>query len=407
MQPIRRVRGIKNYEEHIDFYKFTQTKKVRREQPSSSPSFHQEQHFPYAKEAEVDSAEEFAKAVVAMLGAAARLKALLEEMGSTGGSSVLERRLVRSSDERCITGEAEPGAPVGVHTVHVRRLAASQLNRTAYFAPRSPTTIDKGQNRLRITADSYSRELEWFMLPEDTHQSALTRVKNIWNESGLPVKARLETDTATGRLRLTLESRETGASHAFFLQDLKGNTATATGLLVRDQVAADAHYRVNGERWNQSPVNRIADPEHKLVMNLSALPPAAVQLSVLPDYDLIRHKLNRLTAAFGQLEQELSASASYLDPLFYRILSRLKEQFLPELTADYLSYDLDLLLPRLTGKEGLVQLLSRFITRMESGPAEQLLNRSNSLYKRYANYLSSLEWYSQLPAQGLLLNRFL
>lgn len=408
MLPIRPVRGMKRYEEHLDFYRFTLAKKLVKERSMASgeKGAGKEPSFPYAREAEIDSAEQFAKAVAAMLMAAAALKSIVEELGGQSSASLLERRIVQSSEPDAVKARAEPGAPIGGCTIQVRQLAAAQLNRTAYFAPDAPTTAEYGRSRVRFVSGDKTLETEWFISAPDTHRSVLARFRSGWNDAQTGVRAALETDPATGRIRLVLEGQRTGAAGAFFLQDLTGNLASATGLLVKDRLAADAQYRVNGGSWSVSGENRISLPEARLHLELLQLPAEPVVLSVLPDISLIQNRLRDLDRAMDGLEQELAQSAEYINPVFAATLGHIRAGYQPAAFAALITIHFGEATSSLLGENGLIARLRRFLARMEAGPAEDLLNRGNSRYKRYANYLSSLEWYSQLPSQGLLMNRF-
>jgi flagellar hook-associated protein 2 len=406
MLPIRPVRGIKRYEEHLDFYRFTLVKKARRERSQASRNPGSEASFPYAREAEIDSAEQFAKAVAAVLGAAAFLKSLVEELGENNSGSVLERRIVHSSDPEALSALADPGAETGKCVFHVKHLASAQLNRTAYLAPDAPTNIEQGMNRIRLVAGDKSHELEWFISGGDTHKAVLKRIHASLNQVLPEMKTSLETDPSTGRIRLSLETRQTGAQFAFFIQDIKGNTAAATGLLVKDRQAADAQYRVDSGSWEVKSSNHISLTERGLHFELKSLPAEPVVLQISHDLPLIRTKLEGLERSLRSVEKELELSAEYINPAYAASLQHIRRTYQPEALPDKLSESLEAVTALLLGQDGLVASLRNFITRMEAGPAEELLNRENSRYKRYANYLSSLEWYSQLPSQGLLMNRF-
>lgn len=408
MPNIRPVRGVKRYEEHLDFYLFSLVKNTRKARSfSSGRPVKKTSSFPYAKEAKIDSAEEFAKAVASLLKAAAKLKLLAEELGGKWAHTILERRIVHSSPAGFVDAYAEPGAHIGTYTIEVKRLAAAQLNRTSFFVPDAPTTLEHGLNRVQVNMGSSSYVLEWNVAAGDTHQAALTRIRDVWNKAETGIQASLEADDATGRIRLALEARETGADGAFFLRDVRGNTASASGLLVRDRIAADARYRLDRGDWVFSASNTIPLAEKSLLIEAQSLPSAPVTLTVAPDLPAIEASLQELNQHLEKVEQELAVSAEYINPSFARSLNQLKEEYQPEAVAGRLAASFSETLQLLTDHNGLLAALRRFLDGLEAVPAEELLNRNNCRYKRYANYLSSLEWYSQLPAQGLLLNKFL
>lgn len=406
MLPIRPVRRLKSYEEHLDFYRYSTAAAARRSQSPYPHMRRKAASFPYAKEADIEAAERFAVALAMVLAAAASLRGLAEQLADPAASQALSRRTVDNSNPEAFHVKAEPGAPVGDYTLEIRRLAAPQISRTAFFAPDAPTTIRHGVNRLVLAARQGNKELEWLSGEGMSHKAALTWLKNTLNSDSGTVRASLEKDPETGRIRLVLEAAASGADGAFFLQDLEGNMAAATGLLIKDQTAADAQFRINGQNWMFAADNRIPLPALGLQLQLLSATSGPLAFTVSPDWDHIREKLLQLNGAMDVLEQRLAQSADDLNPRFHREWLRLRETFpLEEELRD--SSHLAEIVVLLTGEHGLVHGLLSLIREMESVPAEELLNRDNSRFKRYANYLASREWYSQLPHQGLLLNRFL
>lgn len=405
MLPIRPVRRLKSYEEHLDFYRYSSAAVTRRAQSPYAHMRRKAASFPYAKEADIEAAERFAVALVMVLAAAATLKGLAEQLADPAASQALNRRAVDNGSPDAVQVKAEPGAPVADYTLDIKRLAAPQISRTAFFTPDAPTTIRHGLNRLVLATRQENRELQWLSGEDMTHKTALTWLKNSINAVSDKVRASLEKDPETGRIRLVLMAAANGADGAFFLQDLEGNMASATGLLIKDQTAADAQFRINGEDWQFVPDNRVMLPGLGLQLHLLAVTGGPAVFTVSPDWEHIREKLLQLNAAMDVLEERLVQSADYLNPRFHRELLRLRETFpADEELRD--SGHLAEIAALLTGEHGLVPALLALIRDMESVPAEELLNRDNSRYKRYANYLASREWYSQLPHQGLLLNRF-
>ncbi len=407
MLPIRPVRRLQSYEEHLDFYRYSATAITRRAQSPYAHMRRKAASFPYAKEADIEAAERFAVALAMVLAGSATLKGLAEQLADPTASQALNRRAVENGNPEAVHVKAEPGAPVAEYTLEIRRLAAPQISRTAYFTPDAPTTIRHGLNRLVLATRQDNKELQWLSGENMSHKTALTWLKNSINAADRKVRASLEKDPETGRIRLVLEAAASGADGAFFLQDLEGNMASATGLLIKDQTAADAQFRINGGDWQFVSDNRvILLPALGLQLQLLSATTSPAVFSVAPDWDHIREKLLQLNTAMDVLEQRLAQSADYLNPRFHRELLRLRETF-PREEELRDSGQLAELAALLTGGHGLIPGLLALIREMESVPAEELLNRDNSRYKRYANYLASREWYSQLPHQGLLLNRFL
>ena len=60
----------------------------------------------------------------------------------------------------------------------------------------------------------------------------------------------------------------------------------------------------------------------------------------------------------------------------------------------------------INSSNGIASALSKVTDRLQSSPAEALLNQNNSEYKQYNNYQASLQFYTQLPTTGLLVNNF-
>jgi flagellar hook-associated protein 2 len=406
MLPIRPVRRLKSYEEHLDFYRYSTAAVTRRAQSPYAHMRRKAASFPYAKEADIEAAERFAVALAMVLAAAATLKGLAEQLADPAASQALNRRAVKNGNPEAVQVKAESGAPVADYTLEIKRLAAPQISRTAFFAPDAPTTIRHGINRLVLATRHENKELQWLSGESMSHKTALTWLKNSINAADRKIRASLEKDPETGRIRLVLEAAASGADGAFFLQDLEGNMASATGLLIKDQTAADAQFRINGGDWQYVSDNHIILPALGLQLQLLSAAAGDAVFTVAPDWEHIREKLLQLNAAMDVLEQRLAQSADYLNPRFHRELLRLRETFPPEEELRD-SGHLAEIAALLTGGHGLIPGLSALIREMESVPAEELLNRDNSRYKRYANYLASREWYSQLPHQGLLLNRFL
>lgn len=405
MLPIRPVRRLKSYEEHLDFYRYSTAATARRSQSPYAHMRRKAASFPYAKEADIEAAERFAVALAMILAAAATLRGLAEQLADPAASQALNRRAVNNGNPEAVHVKAEPGAPVAEYTLEIRRLAAPQISRTAFFAPDAPTTIRHGINRLVLAARQGNKELEWLSGEGMSHKAALTWLKNSINTASDTVRASLEKDPETGRIRLVLEAAASGADGAFFLQDLEGNMASATGLLIKDQTAADAQFRINGGDWQYGSDNRVILPALGLQLQLLSASSGPLSFTVSPDWDHIREKLLQLYGAMDVLEQRLAQSADDLNPRFSRELFRLRETFPPEEELRDSMHLADIA-ALLTAGHGLIPGLLALIREMESVPAEELLNRDNSRYKRYANYLASREWYSQLPHQGLLLNRF-
>lgn len=405
MLPIRPVRKLKSYEEHLDFYRYSSVAVTRRAQQSYAHMRRRAASFPYAKEADIEAAERFAVALAKVLAAAATLRGIAEQLADPAASQALNRRAVDNGSLEAVHVKAEPGAPLGAYTLEIRRLAAPQISRTAFFAPDAPTTVRHGMNRLVLATRQENKELQWLAGEGMSHKTALTWLKNSINTVSDRVRASMEKDPDTGRIRLVLEAAATGADGAFFLQDLEGNMASATGLTIKDQPASDAQYRVNGGDWTFASENRLALPALGLHLQLLASTAKPAAFTVTPDWAHIREKLLQLNTALDALGDRLAQSADYLNPRFQRELSRIRELFPREDELEDLGH-LAEVAALLTGEHGLIPALLDLIGEMESVPAEDLLNRDNTRYKRYANYLASREWYSQLPRQGLLLNRF-
>ncbi|WP_438449258.1 hypothetical protein [Gorillibacterium sp. sgz5001074] len=424
MLPIRPVRGLKRYEEHLDFYKFSMERRraVREQEASGRQPHRRPSAFPYAKEAELHAAEDFAKTAAALWGAASALQGILEELDASRSTSVLHKRIAVSSEPVALTAVAEPGNPLRTERVMVRRLAARQVNRSALFVPDAPTVWEPGANRLELRTSAGTFECSVFVQPDDTHRKVLARLRDQIQLLRSIVKAALETDPSSGRIRLTLQSAEPGADNGFFLKDLAGNAAKSSGLLVMDQRAGNAELRLDGEDWMSHPSNRIPMPGKALLLQLHRQPESAVSLEILPDARSLDRKLRSLLHAINSLARAMGEAGDLLNPALSRYLTQAADNPTARETGFSRSEDgawiwdagyWDIALQEhyakavrpLTGPDSFLNTLRRLAAAMGSGPSESLLNRAHPRYMRYANYLATLEWYSQLPSKGLLLNQ--
>lgn len=422
MLPIRPVRGIKRYEEHLDFYKFSMERRRTAQIQQESQGRHRPPVFPYDKEAGLHAAEDLARTVAAVLGAVSALKGVLEELDESRSTSVLHKRIVLSSEPDAVTAQADSGCTIGSVQVSVRRLASGQVNRSALFVPDAPTVLESGLNRLDLRIGGQTTRIDLYIHPADQHRTVLTRLRNEIQAARTGVKAFLETDSPTGRIRLVLQSLETGTDSAFDLSDRSGNAASATGLLVADQRASHAEIRMSGDSWQSYPSNRIPLPGRQLTLQLHKLCGWPVVLDILPDARSVERKLLSLLHAVNGLEQTLHDAGDVLNPDLPDILrvamdsesaraagfTRSSEGawvWDGERWSRSLSLQYKQAVQPLTGPDSFLAKLRTLASAMEDGPSEALLNRAHPRYMRYANYLATLDWYSQLPTKGLLLNK--
>lgn len=418
MRTVHPVRKADRYKQDHEFYRFSRHRYGEQSEPvCEAPSAGL-----FAKCANLPYAEEAARSIASIVTSAKLVRDALEEVRSGNPFSALWKRTVVSSDEAAATASARYGTQPQSATVRVLRLAQKQVNSGPAFLKTSPATVPPGFHRFFVRVGERMKELEVYIYASDTNESALQRIRNALNSCGLGITAWLLAGEQPNMIRLEVQSRETGAAHAFSIADMSGSAVSATGIHLTDQQAADAQYQVNDGPVLRSSVNTVELKREGLTVVFRKTAPDGVRFTVLFDAERLVERIQRLTDRINGMKTAAEQADGCIDPAIARSLHRAlaaanMEPLGLSLQADgFLALDAAALRERIEhsftdvarsledGPATLPGQLGKLLARLESAPAEALLDRSRSDFMRYANYSPTMERYSQLPFHGVLLN---
>jgi flagellar capping protein FliD len=415
MVAINSLQALNSYQTTTNW--FSQTRATISSEGPSKPY-----NFPFYRYASSLFSSTAASGLATILSAANKLNSSIESFRNSG-AALLNNRLVSSSDNASVTATAVKGAELHSVNVNVQSVATSQINSGAAFNASSPTTLLTGTQKFTITMGNKTTNVSFFANATDNHQMALNKIKDAINASDSGVSANVVKDSVSSKIHLELSSNETGTNHSFALADVSGSAVSSTGSQSVTTAASNAIYSVDGGTLQTSNSNQIQLDNGKITATLLKPTTSSVTLTLKPDSDAIVKQTKQLVKDYNALQAQISDESGYLNPAVKRNLQNalnsndldtlgISKQSNGTLTLDEtklknnISSHFDQVSHIIIGSSGIASSLTKATDRMQSSPAEALLNQNNSDYKRYNNYQSTLQFYSQLPTSGLLLNNF-
>lgn len=415
MVSLQSAQALQNYVSTTNWY--TQTKNS----PSSN-ELNKPYSFNFSSYSSSLFSDKVAGGLAKMLTSANKLHASAEAFRTTG-AALLNSRVVTSSDETAVKATASKGTDLDSVEISVNSIATSQTNSGAAFNASSPTTLQTGTQKIAITVGNKTTDISFYANATDTHQMTLDKMKNAIEGSNSGVSARVVKDPITSQLHLELTSKETGTTNAFTIADVSGSAVSSTGIQSVTTIAANATFRVNGGSLRTTNSNTVSIDNGKI--NATLLKPTnnTVTLTSKPDSEAIIKQTTQLVKDYNALQAQITDQASYINPAVKRNLQNLlKSNDLDTLgiskkTDGTLTLDdkklknnidshFDQVNRSISGSTGIASAISKATDRLQASPAEALLNQNNSEYKQYNMYQSTLQFYTQLPTSGLLVNNF-
>jgi flagellar hook-associated protein 2 len=415
MVSVQSAQALQNYQMTTNW--FTQTRNSKSSQELNKPY-----SFKFSTYSSSLFSDKVAGSLAKIIASANQLHASADAFRNTG-NALLNNRVVTSSDSTSVKATAVKGTDLNSTEVSVQTVATSQTNSGAAFHASSPTTLQTGTQKFAITMGNNTTNVSFFANATDTHQMTLDKIKNAINASDSGVSAKVIKDAVTSKLHIELASKETGTTHAFTIADVNGSAVSSTGIQSISTSASNATYRVNGGKLQTSNSNQIQLDNGKIIATLLKPTSSSVTLISKPDSDAIIKQTKQLVKDYNALQNQISDEASYINPSVKRNLQNaLKSNDLDTLgiskradgtlTLDdtklknNINSHFDQVSRSINGSTGIASALSKVTDRLKSSPAEALLNQNNSNYKQYNNYQATLQFYTQLPTTGLLLNNF-
>jgi flagellar hook-associated protein 2 len=415
MVSMQSAQALQNYQTTTNW--FTQTYNSKSSQAPIKPY-----SFKFPTFSNSLYSDKVAGGLAEIITSANQLHTSVNAFGNTG-SALLNNRVVTSSDITSVKATALNGTDLKSTEISVYSIAASQTNSGAAFHATSPTSLQTGSQKFAITMGNKTTNVSFFANATDTHQKSLDKIKNAINASDSGVNAKVVKDPVSSMLHLELASKETGTTHAFTIADVNGSAVSSTGIQSVSTAAADATYRVNGGKLLTSNSNQILVDNGKISATLLKPTSSSVTLTSKPDSDAIIKQTKQLVKDYNTLQNQISDESSFINPSVKRNLQNalisndldtlgISKQTDGTLTLDdtklknNINSHFDQVSRSINGPSGIASALSKATDRLQSSPAEALLNQNNSSYKQYKNYQSTLQFYTQLQTTGLLLNNF-
>ncbi|MBO9610569.1 MAG: hypothetical protein J7639_31740 [Paenibacillaceae bacterium] len=387
--------------------------------PDKEHSPMQDRH-PFTRQHAPSYAANAAQSIAAILSAAKALDSAAAPLKPDAAVSTFAKREVTSSDPLAVTATARDGAERRTIRLQVEQTAVAQRNSGASFVKLGPTSLLAGPNRFTVERNGGSTvTIECFIREGDTHEQALTRMKRAINAAKSGINAVIRTDD-TDRIRLAVAAEATGTGQAFRLRDESGNAVGTTGIAAVDALAANARYRLDGGGPITTESNEIALEQGEIVALLVVPTSGPVTLQVRSAHATIVQDIVALGAAYNQLAVAFAAAEGIAAPQLNRMLAQtldagaLEPLGLIPRSDGSLDADRGKLHAAAVGRVAELERtigawagkLSRIALRLLASTGEALLDRGNAEYRRYVNYRPSMSLYSQLPFDGILLNRF-
>lgn len=212
------------------------------------------------------------------------------------------QRKATSSDDSVVTATVTADAEPGSYTIDVQQLATAQSLASSALAPFAGMDEIVGEGSLTLTVGD-----ETVVIDIADGANTLTDVRDAINASDADVQAVVVNNGSGYRLLLT--SNVTGTAGAMTLTvggSLDGRLASAD---MDETVAAqDASFRINGLEIVASS-NELDDVLPGVTLELRGdSEGGATTLTVAPDKDALRSKLEALVVAYNGLVDNMSAS---------------------------------------------------------------------------------------------------
>lgn len=156
------------------------------------------------------------------------------------GDPIFSGKLVTSSDDKVVSGTAEPDALPARHTIFVERLASSDRVLSNRMTS-SGTTLSAapGTKTFTVSVGGESKSIEVTVVEGETNQVVLEHMAAAINASGLKVRAAVVSEV-DGTSRLVLTSTETGTANFITLADESGTLLADAGLRSDIQSTGDS-----------------------------------------------------------------------------------------------------------------------------------------------------------------------
>lgn len=415
MVSIQFALALQNYQTTSNW--FTQTRNAK-----SSDELNKPYSFKFSTYSSSLFSDKVAGSLAKLITSANQLHASADSFRSTG-TALLNNRVVSSSDNTSVSATADKGTDLKAVEVSVQSIATAQTNSGAAFNAISPTALQAGAQLFALTSGNKTTQISFNANATDTHQTVLTKMKDAITTSDSGISAKVIKDPFSGNLHLELTSKETGTANSFSIADVAGSAVTSTGIQSITTAAANAAYRLNGGSLRASGSNQIQLDNGNITATLLKPTIGSVTLTSQPDSDAIVKQTKQLVKDYNALQAQISDESSYINPAVKRnLVNALKSNDLDTLgiskrTDGALALDevklntninshFDQVSRSLNGSTGIATALTKATDRLRNSPAEALLNQNNSEYKQYNNYQATLQFYTQLPKTGLLLNHF-
>lgn len=233
-----------------------------------------------------------------------RLKNALSELQSAsealGTLRAFDVYTVDNSAEELLQARVGDAAGTGTYTVEVLRLAQAHKLGSSAFADADQTTVGNAGDRMRLTVDGASFEIEY-------GGKTLQQVRDAINDAADNVGVTASIVKAdAGTYYLTLTARETGTTNAITVSfsDSGGNSVADPFGFSTIVAAEDAELRVDGTYHVVRSSNTISDAIEGVTLELSKADPGnPATLTIGRDREAVREKVQAFVDAYNDLQK--------------------------------------------------------------------------------------------------------
>lgn len=343
-----------------------------------------------------------------------------QDFNAAQPNSLINTRLVKSSNSQAISALAQPKSSIASYTIEVSKLASKQINAGSALNSITPSAVQAGMNSFRLNVGGKEHTVSFYASSHDSNQETLSRMASAINQSVTGLTARVLHHKEQNTSTLELTSNETGLSHAFSIFDVEGNSVQASGIGTVSQAADDAQYKVNGKGYSSS-FNTVAIGSAKdVIVSLHETTTEPVSLEITADASRLVSEVKSLINQYNQFNtyiQQEPLSKSVVQSwksTTESIQSRLSDLGIDKLSDGRLTVDEKKLNQNfhdhfartqsaLSGPGGFVTLLSNETRRIQQTPLVQAYQLPNQ--NPYANYLMPNLFMQQASATGLYFNQ--